>query len=209
MRGLFITIEGGDGSGKSTQLNLLKAYFENKDFEIIMTREPGGTNISEEIRKIILNTNYMEMSDMTEALLYAASRAQHVEELILPNLKKGKIVISDRFVDSSIVYQGYARGLGVEEISLINRFATKGLKPDLTIYLDVSPKEGIKRKEEQKDLDRLELEKLNFHEKVNKGYKLIAKNEPERILLIDGSRKIEEIHEIIISKVEELIKIIK
>lgn len=208
MKGLFITIEGGDGSGKSTQLNLLKSYFENKGFHVVMTREPGGTVISEEIRKIILNTKFMEMSNKTEALLYAASRAQHVEQLIKPNLQEGKIVISDRFVDSSIVYQGYARGLGMEEVAIINHYATGGLKPDLTILLDVSPEEGIKRKEEQKDLDRLELEKLNFHRKVSEGYKILAKKEPERILIVNGSKKVEEIQKIILSKVETLMNFI-
>lgn len=146
MKGLFITIEGGDGSGKSTQINLIEKYFVEKGYNVVLTREPGGTVIGEHIREIILNNDYMEMSDITEALLYAAARAQHVEQLIKPSINKEKIVICDRFVDSSIVYQGYARGIGIEEIENINNYATKGLKPDLTILLDLPAKMGLKEK---------------------------------------------------------------
>lgn len=206
MKGLFITIEGGDGSGKSTQIKLLKEFLERNGYDIVLTREPGGTLISEEIRKIILSKEHMEMSDMTEALLYAASRAQHVYQLVRPQVAEGKIVICDRFVDSSIVYQGYARGMGIEAIEDINRYATGGLKPDLTILLQVSAEEGIKRKSNQQELDRLELQKLEFHQKVTEGYKMLAEREVGRILLIDATKPIEEISNMIQMKVETLIE---
>lgn len=205
MKGLFITIEGGDGSGKSTQIKLLKEFLENRGCEIVLTREPGGTLISEEIRKIILNRAFMEMSDMTEALLYAAARAQHVDQLIKPQVSAGKIVICDRYVDSSIVYQGYARGMGIDVIEAINDYATGGLKPDLTILLQVSAEVGIKRKSDQQELDRLELQKLEFHQKVTAGYILLAEREAERILLIDATKPIEEIRNMIQVKVCTLI----
>ncbi|MBC7960820.1 MAG: dTMP kinase, partial [Vallitaleaceae bacterium] len=200
----FITIEGGDGSGKSTQIKSLKEFLENKGCDVVLTREPGGTLISEEIRKIILNKAYMEMSDMTEALLYAAARAQHVDEFIRPHVTAGKMVVCDRYVDSSIVYQGYARGLGMEAVATINQYATGGLKPDLTILLQLSAQEGIKRKSSQQALDRLELQKLEFHQRVSEGYEILARNEKERILIIDATKSVEEIKYIIEMKIETL-----
>lgn len=206
MKGLFITLEGGDGSGKSTQMALLKTFFEEYGYEVVLTREPGGTVISEAIREVILNKDYMEMSDMTEALLYAASRAQHVHEWIVPNLKDGKMVICDRYVDSSIVYQGYARGLGIDVVAGINSYATGGLKPDLTILLDLPAEEGIKRKKSQQELDRLELQKLNFHQKVAQGYRMLAQQEAERFLTIDAMLDIDGIQDRIRARVSELIQ---
>ncbi|MCT4597107.1 MAG: dTMP kinase [Vallitalea sp.] len=205
MRGLFITIEGAEGSGKSTQIDLLKTYLDKNKYEIVLTREPGGTNISEAIRNILLDKQYMEMSDTTEALLYAASRAQHVEQFIKPALEQGKIVICDRFLDSSLIYQGCARGLGIETIEEINKYATKGLEPDITILLDIEPKQGLKRKEDQKELDRIELQKSEFHEKVCNGFKELAKKHPHRIKKIDASKSIEDIHNEIISIVSDKI----
>lgn len=205
MRGLFISIEGADGSGKSTQIELLKKYLNENKYDIVLTREPGGTNISEAIRNIILDKQYMEMSDTTEALLYAASRAQHVEQFIKPSLEQGNIVICDRFVDSSVIYQGCARGLGIETIEEINKYATKGIEPDITILLDIQPEQGIKRKENQKELDRLELQKFQFHKKVCDGYKELAKKHPHRIKKIDASKSIDEIHKKIINIVNEKI----
>lgn len=205
MKGLFITLEGGDGSGKGTQMELLKTYFEEAGYEVVLTREPGGTIISEAIREVILNKDYMEMTDMTEALLYAASRAQHVQQWILPNLQAGRMVICDRYVDSSIVYQGYARGLGIDVVAAINNHATGGLKPDLTILLDLPAEEGIKRKRSQQDLDRLELQKIQFHQKVAQGYRILAEKEKERFLTIDGMLSIDDIQGHIRARIAGLI----
>jgi len=204
MKGIFITIEGGDGSGKSTQIELIKQYVTEHGHDVVLTREPGGTRISEAIRELILDKSLSEMTDMTEALLYAASRAQHTETFIVPNLEAGRIVICDRYVDSSIVYQGIARGLG-DSVRIINEYATNHLKPDLTILLDLSHEESMKRKKEQKDLDRLEMQKAQFHQKVSDGYRELANAYPNRILKIDASLPIEEIHDMIVQKLKQLI----
>jgi len=204
MRGLFITIEGGDGSGKTTQIKLLMAYLKETGQQIYLTREPGGTQISEEIREIILNTKHMEMADITEALLYAAARAQHVHEVILPKLEGGYSVICDRFVDSSVVYQGYARGIGIDEVEEINGYATLGLTPDLTILLDLPAEEGLRRKKQQQVLDRLELQADSFHIKVSEGYRLLAKRHQERILSIDAMKSMDDIHQIIVGRIKDL-----
>lgn len=199
-KGIFITMEGPDGSGKSTQIELLKGYLESKGYEIIITREPGGTAISEAIRGVILNKDYTEMGHMTEALLYASARAQLVSEVIKPALDAGKAVISDRFIDSSAVYQGMARGLGVENVYKINEYAIQGIMPDLTILLDLPAMVGISRKKDQKELDRMELESLDFHEKVAAGYRELAKLAPERIYTVDATDSIENIHKEIVDK---------
>ena len=205
MQGIFVSMEGPDGSGKSTQLELLRTYLEQKGYEIIITREPGGTKISEAIREIILNKEYTEMGHMTEALLYASARAQLVSEVIKPALDSGKAVISDRFVDSSAVYQGMARGLGVDNVYKINEFAIQGVMPDLTIHLDLPARVGIGRKNEQKELDRMELEAIDFHEKVAEGYRELAAKAPDRIYTIDATLSIEEIHKIIVDKIETIL----
>ena len=206
MQGIFISMEGPDGSGKSTQIELLKKYLEDKGYdEIIITREPGGTVISEAIRGIILNKDYTEMGYMTEALLYASARAQLVSQVIKPALEEGKAVISDRFVDSSAVYQGMARALGVENVYKINEFAIQGIMPNLTIHLDLPAKVGIGRKKEQAELDRMELEALDFHEKVAEGYRNLAKLSPERIRTIDATMSIEDIHNQIVAYVEQIL----
>ncbi len=206
MRGIFISMEGPDGSGKSTQLELLKKYLSDKGYEIIITREPGGTRISEAVREIILNKEYTEMSYMTEALLYASARAQLVSEVIKPAIDGGKAVISDRFVDSSAVYQGMARGLGVENVYKMNEFAIQGVMPDLTIHLDLPAKVGISRKKDQKELDRMELEALDFHEKVAEGYRKLAELAPDRIYTIDATLPIDDIHGLIIEKIENILR---
>ena len=198
-------MEGPDGSGKSTQIELLKKYFEDKGIECVITREPGGTRISEAVRGIILNKDYTEMDYITELLLYASARAQLVSEVILPALEEGKCVISDRFVDSSAVYQGIARGLGVETVYEINKYATRNRFPDKTFLLDLPAEVGIARKKDQKDLDRMELEKLSFHEKVAQGYREMADRDSERIVRIDATKSVEEIHEIIISEVSKYV----
>lgn len=192
-KGIFITIEGVDGSGKSTQISRIKKFLEKRGHNVLLTREPGGTKIGERIRQILLDNNCKEMSAVTETLLYAASRAQHVEELIIPALNEGKIVLCDRFVDSSIVYQGIGRGIGLEAVISVNEFATFGLKPDLTILLDIEPETGLNRVKTIKNADRLEEEKLDFHKKVYKGYKDLANMYPERIKIIEADKTIEEI----------------
>lgn len=205
MAGIFISMEGPDGAGKTTQIELLKAYLENKGYEILITREPGGTKISEAIRSIILDRSNVEMDYMTEALLYASARAQLVAEVIKPAIAAGKAVISDRFVDSSAVYQGMARGLGVENVYKINEFAIQNMMPKLTIHLDLPASVGIMRKKNQAELDRMELEKTEFHERVAEGYRQLAKMSPERIYTIDATLPVEEIHKLILSKLEEIL----
>lgn len=205
MSGLFITMEGMDGSGKSTQINMLKEYLEKKGYDVVFVREPGGTKIGEKIRKIILDKDNDEMDYMTEAFLYASSRTQLVNQVILPALKNGSIVLCDRFVDSSIVYQGIARDLGEDTIARINRIATGGLKPDITIFLNLSPEKAIERKKEQKELDRLERESQYFYNQVYYGYKNLAKKDSKRIKMIDASKDIETIYNNIILEIENLI----
>lgn len=196
MQGIFVSMEGPDGSGKTTQIELLKEYLLGIGYDdVVVTREPGGTVISEAIREIILNKDYTEMGHMTEALLYASARAQHVSQVIRPALEAGKAVISDRFVDSSAVYQGVARGLGVEQVYAINAYAIQGLMPNLTIHLDLPATMGICRKQNQKELDRMELETVEFHEKVAQGYRDLAKLAPERIRTIDATKSIQEIQD--------------
>lgn len=205
MAGIFISMEGPDGAGKTTQIELLKTYLEKKGYEILITREPGGTKISEAIRHILLDKSNLEMDYMTEALLYASARAQLVAEVIKPGVAAGKVVISDRFIDSSAVYQGMARGLGVENAYKINEFAIQGMMPRLTIHLDLPASVGIMRKKNQAELDRMELEKAEFHEKVAEGYRQLARMFPERIYTIDATLPVEEIHRLIISKLEEIL----
>lgn len=205
MDGLFITMEGADGSGKSTQIEKLKDYLSGKGYDIILCREPGGTMISESIRELILNPEFTMMGDMTELLLYASARAQLVQEVIRPALEEGKVVICDRFVDSSAVYQGIARGLGMERVYEVNRYAIGDTIPDKTILLDLPAEMGIERKKGQKELDRLELESIRFHQKVAEGYRTLAKRDSKRICTVDATKSIEEIHEEIKQIVDKLL----
>ncbi|MBD5429745.1 dTMP kinase [Lactobacillus sp.] len=196
MKGYLITFEGPDGAGKTTVLHeVIKKIGSQLKQPYIITREPGGSKISENIRQIILNPINKEMDDKTEALLYAASRSQHISEIMEPALKEGKIIFSDRFVDSSLAYQGKGRGLGIDEVKKINDFATSYLEPDLTLFLDIDPAEGltrIKRLRPDQE-DRLEQEKLEFHQKVYEGYKEIEKMYPERVKNIDASVSLSEV----------------
>lgn len=193
--GLFITFEGGEGSGKSTQIRLLKKALEKRGHPVIVTREPGGTRIADQIRSILLDRNNKEMIPLTELFLYEASRAQHVAEVIQPMLKKGKTVISDRYADATTVYQGYARGLPSGQIHLLNSIATQYLKPGLTILLDCPIRLGFGRlRKLHKKLDRIEQEKRIFHEKIRRGYLKIAKKEPKRVKVINGTRDPQEVH---------------
>lgn len=201
-RGYFITVEGSDGVGKSTQIHNIENYFLKLGYEVQLTREPGGTRIGDKLRDILLDVSNDEMNEMTEMLIYAASRAQHIKELIEPSLKKGKIVISDRYIDSSIAYQGYGRRLGEDAVKIVNEYASYGLIPDLTFWLDLDPELGRKRilsrsiiQDKNVTFDRIELEKNDFHNRVREGYKEIARKNPERVHRIDASLKADEVWE--------------
>lgn len=197
MDGLFVTFEGPDGSGKSSVIEAILSKVQNfTEREVLQTREPGGSIISENIRKVILDIDHTEMDSRTEALLYAASRRQHITEIIAPALSKGQLVLCDRFVDSSLVYQGYARGIGIDEVAQLNYFATEGLTPELTIYLDITAEEGLQRiQDNRKDTqyDRLDQEKLEFHEKVRQGYHKIYQDADERVQIVDASQPLEHV----------------
>lgn len=203
-KGLFISIEGPDGSGKSTQIENIKQFFCDKGIDIVFTREPGGTAIGERIREIILDKNCSEMDYMTEAMLYAAARSQHVAQVIRPSLEEGKIVICDRFVDSSIAYQGYGRKLG-DAVAIINDFAIGKCLPDVTFLMKLDPRIGRRRIDADKQ-DRLEREQDDFHIAVFEGYLELEKKYKDRIVGIDASRSIEEIKVDIYKKLEELLK---
>ena len=205
MKGLFIVMEGQDGSGKTTQINLLEQYLKEAGYECLITREPGGTVIGEEVRELILNPEYKEMSPVTEMLLYAASRAQLVHEVIGPALEAGRIVISDRFVDSSIVYQGIARNLGISTVAAVNAPGIGIYRPDGIFFIDLSEAEGIRRKKNQKKLDRMEQESIDFHHLVSEGYRKVLAERPE-VIKIDGGKNIDVIQKKIRNHVDELLK---
>ncbi|HHT66619.1 MAG TPA: dTMP kinase [Erysipelotrichaceae bacterium] len=194
---MFITIEGPEGSGKTTAVAYAVNELEKRGYQIVRTREPGGTPISEQIRKVILDKNNTSMDKKTEALLYAAARRQHLVEKIWPALKEGKIVICDRYLDSSLAYQGGARGLGVDNILQINSFATEGTFPDLTLLFDVEPEIGLARisANKNREVNRLDLEKIEFHRKVRNTFLELAKRYPERYIIIDASKEREEVAE--------------
>lgn len=202
---MFITFEGGEGSGKSTVIREIARRIEERGREVVLTREPGGTPISEEIRNVILDKRNTDMDPRTEALLYAASRRQHVVQKILPALKEGKVVISDRYLDSSLAYQGNARGLGMASVFNMNLFATEGLEPDLTLFFDLEPETGIERIEANPDreVNRLDLEKLSFHQKVREGFEKLLKENPHRMVRIDASRHLDEVIEDVWGHVEK------
>ena len=192
---MFITLEGPEGSGKTTAVEAAVKALEAKGYEIVRTREPGGTPIAEQIRNVILDKANTNMDPRTEALLYAASRRQHLVEKVWPALKEGKIVICDRYLDSSLAYQGGARGLGVENILNVNLFATENTFPDLTLLFDITPEEGLKRisANANREVNRLDLEKLEFHHKVRDTFLELAKRYPERFVIIDASKSKEEV----------------
>lgn len=207
MSGLFITFEGIDLCGKSTQARLLAEYLREKKIEVVLSREPGGPPISEKIRQILLSREHASMKPLTELLLYEAGRAQHTEELIRPSLDAGRCVILDRYGDASTAYQGWGRGLGPDLVRRLNQLATGGLLPDITILLDLSPEEAARRAP-QKDwqADRLEGEAVEFHRRVREGYRKMAAEEPDRIRLIDGRGPIDDIHDQILISIEPLVK---
>ena len=204
MRGRFIVFEGPDGSGKTTQIGLLKEYLDKIGYKCLITREPGGTRISENIRELILNPDYKEMSSVTEMMLYAAARAQLVHEVIGPAVERGEMVISDRFVDSSLVYQGIARGIGVEQVASVNALGIGKYKPDMTIYIDLPEEEGLRRKKMQKKLDRLEQESVDFHHLVSEGFRKIF-NDRQEVVKSNGMMSVDEIQQMIRDKIQDIL----
>ena len=201
---LFITFEGGEGSGKSSQAEELRRWLSTQGIPAILTHEPGGTELGEKISDLVKWAQNTDISPMTELLLFNASRAQHVKEVIRPALYEGKAVICDRFDDSTTAYQSYGRGLDLEMVKSINDTATGGLRPNLTVLLDISVKDGLARKSGEK-LDRFEKEDLEFHKKVREGYLKLADEERERWLVIDAAQSRESISEIIYQRVQSLL----
>lgn len=192
---MFITLEGPEGSGKTTAVQKAVEELTKLGYEVVRTREPGGTEIAEQIRNVILDKRNTSMDPRTEALLYAASRRQHLVEKVWPALKEGKVVICDRYLDSSLAYQGGARGLGIDNILNVNLFATENTWPDLTLLFDIEPSLGLARisKNADREVNRLDLEKLDFHNKVRNTFLELAKRFPDRYVIIDASKSIDEV----------------
>lgn len=211
LSGKFITFEGLDGSGKTTVIrNVIESFKQSPDADRFMySREPGGNRIAEAIRKIILSEEYSEMDARTEALLFAAARRQHLVENILPALDAGKIIMSDRFVDSSLVYQGAGREIGMDAVASINDFATDGLVPDLTLYFEIDPQVGLERiqSNRQDEVNRLDKDQLDFYERVHEGYLKLAKENPQRIKVIDASQSIEKVTDNVLTILNEFLNL--
>lgn len=205
-KALFISFEGIEGTGKSTQAKMLARYLKKQGCKVLLTEEPGGTAISRSIRKVLLSTKHNSMAPITELLLYNAARSQLLKEKILPAIKQGLIVITDRFSDSTRAYQGYARGIDMKIIESIDKAATGGIKPDLTILLDLDVKTGLTRNKRINKIDRLELENIKFHQKVRKSFLKLASHEPRRIKIVKASKNISEIHQDIVGIVEQRLK---
>jgi dTMP kinase len=203
MKGIFITFEGGEGAGKSTVLERVATKLRDLDYDVLTTREPGGIHIAEAIREVILDKQHTAMDAKTEALLYAAARRQHLVEKVIPALEEGKIVLCDRFIDSSLAYQGYARGLGIDQIYTINQFAIDACMPSLTLWFKLDPSTGLKRieKNQAREQNRLDLEMLAFHEKVYQGYGILAERFSDRIQPIRADFTVAEVTELALNKV--------
>ena len=201
-KGLFITFEGADGCGKTTQMKLLADYLESQGLEVVLTREPGGKGLGERVREILLNYDG-EVSDRCESFLFLADRAQNIDIIVNPAVEQGKIVLCDRHIDSTVAYQGYGRGLDLDRIKMLNNLATNGRKPDLTIVFDIDVETSMKRVGSEKD--RMESAGIEFHNKVRNGYLEIAKQEPERVKVIDASRSIEEVFDDVIKVISPLL----
>ena len=199
---MFITFEGGEGTGKTTLINRLKKHFEEQGKVIVVTREPGGSMITEKIRNLLLDPKNTDITYHTETLLYAASRAQHLDEVIIPALKENKLVLCDRYLDSSLAYQGYARKLGYDFVLKINNYATRYI-PDITFYIDLDPNIGLNRILNRINKDRLDMEEMDFHKLVREGYLDIAKLYPNRIIKIRGNQAIESIINAVLSEIKE------
>lgn len=207
MAGVFITFEGGEGSGKTTIANMIQKTLVQEGYHVVLTREPGGVEIAEKIRDIIHDVKYINMDRKTEALLYAASRRQHLVEKVIPALENDAIVICDRFVDSSMVYQGIARGIGIDEVYQMNLFATENILPKRTIFFDIQPEDGLKRVYANKDreVNRLDLENIDFHRKVYQGYLSLCDKFPNRIVKIDASLDIDHVYQQVLKKIREIL----
>ena len=207
MAGVFITFEGGEGSGKTTIANMIQKTLAQEGYHVVLTREPGGVEIAEKIRDIIHDVKYINMDRKTEALLYAASRRQHLVEKVIPALENDAVVICDRFVDSSMVYQGIARGIGIDEVYQMNLFATENILPKRTIFFDIQPEDGLKRVYANKDreVNRLDLENIDFHRKVYQGYLSLCDKFPNRIVKIDASLDIDHVYQQVLKKIREIL----
>ncbi|MCM3774057.1 dTMP kinase [Priestia aryabhattai] len=208
MSGTFITFEGPEGAGKTTIIHIVQQKLIQDGYTIVLTREPGGIRIAEQIREIILNPSNTEMDSRTEALLYAAARRQHLVEKVIPELNKGNIVLCDRFIDSSLAYQGHARGIGVEDIFAINQFAIEQTMPQATLYFDIEPEVGLERinKGRKDEINRLDLESLDFHYKVRDGYLSLLSEFPERIRRIDANQPVEKVCEEAYKQIQLILK---
>ncbi|WP_020620804.1 dTMP kinase [Paenibacillus daejeonensis] len=204
-QGTFITIEGGEGAGKTTLIEALQEHWAAAGRTVLTTREPGGIPIAERIRHVILDQAHTAMDARTEALLYAAARRQHLVEKVIPALERGEVVICDRFIDSSLAYQGHARGLGMDEVGEINRFAVEGTMPDLTIYMDVRPEIGLQRinNGDSREINRLDLESIAFHNRVREGYRMLLDRYPDRMVEIDAEQTPDQVMIQVIALVEE------
>ena len=206
-KGIFITFEGGDGAGKTTLIDKIYQYLQKSIHGVVKTRAPGGTEIGQEIRNLLLHKHDAPLSKRSELLLFLSDRAQHVDEMILPDLNQGKIILCDRFNDSTIAYQGGARGFTEKLVRNLCHFACDGLEPDLTLYLDLDPKIGFERaKKAGLEKDRIESETLKFHQKIRKAFKQIAKKEPKRFIIIDASKTPEEVYTQAKGKIDALLK---
>ncbi|MDX1523744.1 MAG: dTMP kinase [Anaerolineae bacterium] len=208
---LFITFEGPDGSGKSTQIKLVADHLRRLNYEVLCTREPGGTAIGDQIRRLVLDAKNTEMAIETEILLYSASRAQLVQQVILPHLSKGGVVLCDRYADSFYAYQGYGRQVAFETLQFITRYATQALRPDLTIYLDVEVEQGLKRRmasnrEGEGEWNRLDRLDLEFHQRVEAGYRQMIEAEPDRWLVVDASASVEAVNQVICRRLDEVLQ---
>ncbi|MDY0943562.1 MULTISPECIES: dTMP kinase [Priestia] len=208
MSGTFITFEGPEGAGKTTIIHMVQQKLIQDGYTIVLTREPGGIRIAEQIREIILNPSNTEMDSRTEALLYAAARRQHLVEKVIPELNKGNIVLCDRFIDSSLAYQGHARDIGVEDIFAINQFAIEQTMPQATLYFDIEPEVGLERinKGRKDEINRLDLESLDFHYKVRDGYLSLLSEFPERIRRIDANQPVEKVCEEAYKQIQLILK---
>lgn len=205
MKGLFVSFEGIEGTGKTTHAHSISAYLQSRGHEVVVTEEPGGTPIGRRIREVLLDREHKEMHYLTELLLYNAARCQHMNELIQPSLAAGKVVITDRFSDSTIAYQGFGRGIDLKLLTTLDNFVTGGRKPDLTLLLDLDVETGLSRNRSINKVDRIELETIDFHNRVRAGYLELAEREPERIRIIEVSGELKGIQDRIITIVDDFL----